>query len=169
MSGPITSFFREDHDRLDGLLRRAVATPGAIDREAFAAFRAGILRHIAWEEKILFKAAREARGGDPLPLARRLRIDHGAITLLLSPTPTPEIVEELRSILEPHNEVEEGPGGIYETCEKLLADRAGEILDRVRAYPDVKLNPHYDGPEVFRTAKDALAMSGRQFERRDRG
>ena len=168
MSDPITSFFREDHDRLDALLRRAVATPGAIDREAFAAFRAGILRHIAWEEKILLKAAREASGGEPLPIARRLRIDHGAIALLLAPTPTLEIVQELRSILEPHNQVEEEPGGLYETCEELLADRAEEILSRVRAYPDVKLAPHYDGPEVFRRAKDALEMSGRQFDRRDR-
>ena len=97
MSAPITDFFREDHDRLDVLLRRSVAVPGTLDREAFAAFRAGILRHIAWEEKILLKAAKEARGGDPLPMFRRLRIDHGAIALLLAPTPTPEIVHELRS------------------------------------------------------------------------
>jgi hypothetical protein len=167
MTDPITRYFREDHARLDALLDRAVARAGEIDAAAFAAFRAGILRHIAWEEKILLRAAKEARGGEPLPLAQRLRTDHGAIALLLVPTPTHEIVRELRSILEPHNLVEEGPGGLYETCETLLADRADEILEKVRAYPEVKLAPHYDGPEVFRRAKDALEISARQFRPRN--
>lgn len=78
-------------------------------------------------------------------MARQLRIDHGAIALLLAPTPTPGIVQELRSTPEPHNQVEEGPGGLYETCEALLEDRAEAILEKVRAYPDMKLAPHYDG------------------------
>jgi hypothetical protein len=166
MAGPITRFFRADHERLEELLDRAAASAGEIDPIAFAAFRSGILRHIAWEEKILLRAAKDARGGEPLPLAQRLRTDHGAIALLLVPTPSQEVIRELRVILEPHNVVEEGPGGLYETCETLLADRADEILEKVRAYPEVKVAPHYDGPEVFRRAKDALEMSARQFRRR---
>ncbi len=109
--GPIATFLAQDHDRLDALLRRALAVPGEVDREPFDEFRGGLLRHIGMEEKLLLPAVREARGGEPHPLARRLRIDHGAITSLLVPTPTPAIVAELRAILGPHNEVEEAPGG----------------------------------------------------------
>lgn len=165
MAGPITSFLAEDHDRLDGLLRRALARPAEVDLEHFGEFRAGLLRHIAMEEKILLPAAREARGGAPLPVARRLRIDHGAITSLLVPTPTVELVAELRAILAPHNVVEEEPGGLYETCDELLALRAPELVERMRAYPPVKVNRYQDGPNVQRTAASALAASARQFDR----
>lgn len=165
MAGPITSYLSEDHDRLDGLLQRALARPGEVDLESFGAFRGGLLRHIGMEERILLPAAREARGGEPLPVARRLRIDHGAITSLLVPTPTPEIAGELRSILGPHNLAEEEPGGLYDACDSLLAPRAGELVERMRAYPPVKVNRYQDGPNVHRTAASALAASARQFER----
>ncbi len=166
MAGPLTRFLASDHDRLDGLLRLALARPGAVDRGPYDAFRAGLLRHIGLEEKILLPAAREARGGEPLPLARRLRIDHGAITSLLVPTPTPEIAAELRSILEPHNRVEEEPGGLYQACDSLLAGRAAELLARMEAYPAVKVARYQDGPGVHRTAAAALASSARQFDRK---
>jgi len=61
-SGPIARHLAEDHARLDALLTRSLADVGELAREPFDAFRAGLLRHIALEEKILFKAAREARG-----------------------------------------------------------------------------------------------------------
>ncbi len=164
-AGPLASWFAGDHARLDGLLRRSVADPAAFDREAFEAFRGGLLRHIALEEKLLLPAARAARGGEPLPLARRLRVDHGAIASLLVPTPDGAIVAELRSVLEPHNAVEEGPGGLYQTCDELLAAQAQDLLARIRAYPAVKLAPHRDGPGVYRTAEEALRGSARQAER----
>lgn len=165
-TGPIARHLAEDHARLDGLLARAVATPGALAREPFDAFRAGLLRHIALEEKILFRAVREARGGEPLAIFQRLRIDHGALASLLVPTPTPELVGEIRSILVPHNGIEEEAGGLYETCDALLAARAGEIVDAMRAYPPVKVAAYADGPRVLRTAADALRVSAKQFERR---
>lgn len=164
--GPLTAFLAEDHDRLEALLARAVAAPGAIDREAYAAFRAGLLRHIALEEKILVPALREALGGEPPPEWRRLRIDHGAIASLLVPPPTAELVSELRSILDPHDAFEEAPGGLYARADALLADRAGELLARLRAYPPVKVAAHADGPRVLRRAEDALRQSALQFERR---
>jgi hypothetical protein len=166
MPGPITRYLTDDHDRLDALLRRALARPGEVDREPFDAFRAGLLRHIGLEEKILLPAARLARGGEPLPLAHRLRIDHGAITSLLVPTPTATIGAELRTILEPHNVVEEEPGGLYETCDALLADQATELVRRMEACPAPKLNRYQDGPNVHRTAASALASSARQFDRK---
>jgi hypothetical protein len=165
MPGPIFQFLAADHARLDALLSGALA-PGQIERGAFDEFRAGLLRHIAIEEKILLPAAREARGGEPLPQARRLRIDHGAIAALLVPTPTPEIAAEILKILGPHNVVEEGEGGVYETCDALLAQHSGAILDRMREYPRVKVARYQDGPRVCRTAEEALRVSALQTEKR---
>jgi hypothetical protein len=162
MSGPIRRFFTEDHDRLDALLRGAVSVPDAFDEAAYADFRKGILRHIAWEEKILLPAARRARGGEPLPLAPRLRVDHGAIALLLVGIPDAALVAELRSILEPHNRLEEEPGGLYDLCEDLLSAATNEILEKLRAYPDVRVAPYNDGPLVIRRAEDALNLSRKQ-------
>ena len=88
MNGPLHRFFAADHRRLDALLRRSVSVPGRVDLVPFGEFRAGILKHIGMEEKVLFPAARHAREA-PLALAARLRVDHGAIAALLVPTPTP--------------------------------------------------------------------------------
>lgn len=162
--GPIAAWFAADHARLDELLRRA-ADGAAFDGEAFEAFRGGILRHIALEEKLLFPALRAARGGEPPPLARRLRVEHGAIASLLVPPPDAAVAAELRSILGPHNAAEEEPGGLYQACDQLLEARAGELLARAGAYPPVKLAPHRDGPGVYRTAAEALRGSARQLER----
>jgi len=133
MGGSLSSWFTVDHERLDALLRSSVADVGAFDREGFEAFRGGLLRHIALEEKFHLPAVRRARSGVPHPLARRLRVDHGAISSLLVPTPDAGIVAELRSILEPHNAVEEEPGGLYETCDELLGAETASIFEQIRA------------------------------------
>ncbi len=160
--GPIARFLSADHRRLDALLARAAERAGEVNRAAYDAFRAGLLRHIALEEKILLPAARKAGGGEPLPMVRRIRIDHGAVASLLVACPTPELVSEIRSILGPHGDAEEGPGGLYQSCEALLAGEAEPLLERMRAYPRVKTLPYRDGPGVFRRAADALAASARQ-------
>jgi hypothetical protein len=152
---PIADFLTADHRRLDALLDVA-SVEATIVHDAFGAFRAGILRHIGIEEKILLPAVREARGGTPLPIASRLKLDHSAIALLLVPTPRPDIVNALRSILGPHNEVEEAPSGFYANCDDLLADRANALLDSMRAYPDVPLAPYQDSDRVERMIRDAI-------------
>jgi len=168
MSGPISSFFQADHARLDVLLRRAAAGPGELDAEVYAAFRAGLLKHIALEEKVLLPAARRRRG-DPLHVARRLRVEHGAIALLLVPSPTRALVEEIRTILEPHNGMEEASDGLYAICDELLASEAEALVAMARAYADVKVAPYHDGPRACRSATEALRISGRQsaFSGRD--
>lgn len=163
----ISRAMAEDHARLDALLRRAVSAPGGLHRGAFDAFREGLLRHIALEEKILLPAAREARGGEPLPLARRLRVDHGALASLLVPTPTADLVREIRSILDPHNALEEAPGGLYEQCDALLAPRRDEVLRALAEYPKVKVAGYYDGPRAYRRAAEALAAIESQLSSRD--
>src|SRR5512144_53214 len=111
--GPVARYLSADHDRLDALLQRATAQTNTVDAAAYGEFRAGLLKHIGMEEKILLPAAQRARGGTPLPSATRLRLDHGALAALLVPTPSPAIVATIRRILAPHNRLEEEPGGVY--------------------------------------------------------
>ena len=79
-----------------------------------------------------------ARGGESLPVASKLRLDHGALTALLVPTPTPAIIAVIRAILERHNPLEESPGGVYEQCEQLAGAQGDEILKRLKTAPAVK-------------------------------
>jgi hypothetical protein len=155
--GPIEAHLSADHVRLDALLRRADADPARIDREAFAELRAGLLRHIGIEQKILLPDARRRRGGEPLPVAERLRQDHAAIAALLVPTPTHAIVAELRARLERHNPLEEGPGGLYEVCDQLAGAEVEEVVARMHAYPPVPLAPHRDWPNVLAHVARLLA------------
>jgi hypothetical protein len=165
MPGPLSRFFSEDHRRLDALLERATAEPRQVDQAPFEEFRAGILRHIGMEEKVLFTAAREARGGRPLPLAARLRVDHGAIAALLVPTPTPDIVAKIVAVLSPHNLREEETGGVYEQCDDALGASAAEALvEELRHFPEVPLNPHNDSAAVLAHVEAAFQASRRQWE-----
>jgi hypothetical protein len=157
---PISRFLADDHVRLDTLLRRATADPAAIDRDAYHEFRAGLLRHIAMEEKVLLPEAQRLRGGEPLPVAARLRLDHGAIAALLVPTPTPVIIAALRVILAAHNPVEEGPDGLYATCDRLAGPGAAALVERLRATPPVPVSPYSDGPRVMDAIRRALARAG---------
>lgn len=158
----IQEYLEEDHRRLDALLAAAVAKPETIDAEAYQSFRGGLLRHIGIEEKILLAEARRRRGGQPHPLAKQLRIEHGAIASLLVPTPDHALLSELAGLLEAHNELEEGSDAVYAQCEALLGDDAPAFLEEVRAFPVPKMSRHYDGPETYRTAEEALAASARQ-------
>lgn len=164
MSGPLHHFFAADHRRLDALLRHSTAVAGPIDLDRFGEFRAGLLRHIGMEEKVLFSAAREARGGEPLPIAARLRVDHGAIAALLVPTPTRTIVADIVSVLGPHNRREEEPGGVYDACDEALGKAAAErLVAELRSVPEPPLKPCNDGPEVLRHIEAALELSRRQW------
>jgi hypothetical protein len=159
--GPIRGFLADDHERLDVLLRSAVTQSGGLDLASYEEFRAGLLRHIGIEEKILFPVSQRANGGSPHPTVARLHRDHGALALLLVPTPTADIVEEIRSILEGHNKVEEGPDGVYDAGDRLLGGELEAVLEQMRSYPPVKLAPHFDGPGVPRRAEDALRAVSR--------
>lgn len=163
--GPIVKLLAAEHLVLDALLSGALARPGEVDRRAYDDFREALLRHIAIEEKILLAGARQARGGEPMPEERQLHVEHGALAALLVAPPTRELGLEIRKILGPHNALEE-EGGVYERCEALLADRAEEILRRVRQYPAVKVAAYQDGPRVCHTAEEALRLSAKQAERR---
>lgn len=164
MSGPLTNFLAGDHTRLDGLLRRAMIAASTIDRAAYAEFRAGLLKHISLEEKTLLPAAQRWQGGDPLPMAAKLRLDHGALAALLVPTPMPAIIAAIRTVLAAHNAVEEGPGGVYERCEQLAGAEADALLAQLQAAPEVPVAPYADGPQVMSVVRRALARAGYEIE-----
>lgn len=143
MPGRLSAFLSRDHARLDALLTRATAA-ATLDLGAYGAFREGLLRHIAMEEKVLLPDARRRRGGAALPVARQLRADHGALAALLVPTPTHALLAKLRAVLGEHNPLEEGPGGLYEVCEALAGDDVDALVAGLEATPRVPVAPHFD-------------------------
>lgn len=153
---PIHQFFTEDHRRLDALLD----TPGAVRMDLYHQFRTGLLKHIKMEEKILFPATQQANGGTPLPLAAKLRLEHGALTALMVTPPTPEVLRIVRSVLEQHDRTEEEQGGMYEACEKLTAGETGALLEALRQATEVPVHPHNETDKAFRAAKNALVRAG---------
>src|SRR5512145_1505134 len=134
MPGRIYRYLADDHARLDHLLQRATSRQDEIEASAYAMFRVGLLKHIGMEEKILLPAAQRLRGGEPLPTAAKLRLDHGALAALLVPTPTRAIVATIRAILADHNALEEGAGGVYDACERLVGDDADALAAQLRAF-----------------------------------
>ena len=164
MNGPLHRFFSADHRRLDALLTASVAVPGQVDLASFGRFRAGILKHIAMEEKVLFPAARHAREA-PLALAARLRVDHGAIAALLVPTPTPALVAQIVSVLGPHNRREEEPGGVYDACDEAVGPAEAErLVEQLRGFPEVPLKAYNDGPAILAHIQETLELSRRQWQ-----
>jgi hypothetical protein len=139
----IHRFLAADHVRLRALLDEAASDPAA-----YTAFRAGLLRHIAIEEKVLFRDARDRRHGSPLPVTRQLHADHAALASLLVPSPTPAILATIREILAEHDPLEEGPDGLYARCEQLAGDDIEQVLARMHAIPPVRVSAHVDERRV---------------------
>src|SRR5689334_14218899 len=139
-AGPVHELLHRDHQRLAGLL------DAALDSHSYQAFRAGLLRHIGMEEKILLPLAKRLSGGRPLPLARQMKLDHSALAALLVPTPTPEIVARIRALLEAHNVMEEAADGVYAQCERIAAGELETLARELEHAPEVKLAAHCDTP-----------------------
>ena len=158
--GPLTEYLAEDHRRLDALFESATADPDHIDRAAYEQFRAGLLRHIGMEEKILLPAVQRLNGGTPFSMAAKLRLDHGALASLLMPTPTAAIIKTIHGLLSGHNAVEEGAGGLYEVCDGLAGMEAEPLLAKLRAAPEVTVIPHNDSEAVMSTVRRTLERAG---------
>lgn len=156
----IAEYLEHDHARLDELLGRAVRVPGKVDLDTFAGFRRGLLKHIGMEEKILLPAIQQLRGGDPLPIAARLRVEHGAIAALLVPTPRPAVASALKAVLAKHNAIEEGASGVYAECDRIAGPEAGSLLARLRSAPEVPAAVHVDSERVEASARRALVRAG---------
>jgi len=164
MTDSISHYLADDHRRLEDALRRATSNAAGIDLHAYSEFRSGLLRHIGMEEKILLRAAQTARGGEPIPLAARLRLDHGALAALLVLSPTNTIIGAIRAVLAAHNPIEEGANGIYEQCEQLAGPDADQILARLRNAPAVAMAAHVDSAIALESARGALVRAGYDFK-----
>lgn len=156
MAGTIHQFLTADHARLDALLARSTAAD-ALDLVAYDQFRAGLLRHIAMEEKLLFAEARVRRGGEPLPITRRLHCDHAALASLLVPPPDHVLLRAVREILDEHNPLEEGDDGLYATCEQLIGNDMAAVLARMKALPPLRIAQHVDEPRIYEHIDRMLA------------
>jgi hypothetical protein len=66
----------------------------------------------------------------------------------------------IRAILSGYNPLEEGEGGLYETCERLAGDEVEKLLDKLRNSPYPRLKPHVSGPGMLDTTRRALARAG---------
>jgi hypothetical protein len=123
------------------------------------------LRHIGIEEKILFPAIREVAYGKSLAGLEQLHLDHGALASMLVPTPTTAIVNAIRSILDRHNLIEEGPNGIYRQFEKLSTpDEAASVLAKLQSAPPTAMNPHVDNAIATDSMHAALTRAGYSFD-----
>ena len=160
MRGAITEYFESDHRRLDRLLVRATADPNAIDGDAYAKFRSGLLRHIGLEEKIVFPMVQRLRGGAPMPEVQQLRLDHGALTALFVPPPTTGIIAAIRAILEKHNAMEEAAFGVYETSDELAGADTADVVEKAMHAPEVPVLPYNEDPRVLDATRRALARAG---------
>jgi len=160
MHGRLYDFFEKDHRRIEDLLNRATIHEGEFDLKKYGLFRAALLRHIGLEERILFPAAQSARSGEPFPAFPKIRLDHGALTALMVPPPTPSIVATIRKILTEHDALEESNGGPYDACEQLAAERIDELLDTLKRAPEVRILPHRDEPFVLEATKRAVERAG---------
>jgi len=160
MRGSLYDFFAKDHRRLEDLLAKAMSAPDGYDMTAYGQFRSGLLRHIKMEETILLPAAQKARGGVPLEIAAKIRLDHGALTALMVPPPSRMIIGALRAILASHDLLEEQPSGMYDRLEELTGSEVEDLVSRVRTTPDVPVHPHNDAPFILDATRRALARAG---------
>ncbi len=159
-AGPVSRFLADDHRRLEHLFHTALACTPQVEQGIYDQFRTGLLRHIGMEEKILLPTAQRLSGGAPLSIAATLRLDHGAIVALLMPTPTRDIILTLRTILERHNLLEEGPAGLYAICDTVARTEAEQLIARLRAAPEVAVLPHSDAPAVLGAVHRAVERAG---------
>jgi hypothetical protein len=56
--------------------------------------------------------------------------------------------------------VEEGPDGLYASCDHLLAQAADTLVAEMAAYPEPPASPHNDGPGVLPAVGRALERAG---------
>lgn len=164
MNKPLYHYFTKDHGRVEDLLDKATANPQNLELTFYHQFRTGLLKHIKMEEKVLFPAAQKANGGVPLPLANKLRLDHGALTALMVVPPTPDVIKVIRFVLEKHDLIEEEPGGMYDVCENLTHSETNEILKQLSEMSEVPVHPHNRADYALGAAKRALERAGFNYD-----
>lgn len=141
MSQQIQHYMEADHARLDDLLAASRAGEADFDAAIYDDFRRGLLRHIALEEKILFREARARRDDQWLEVERTLRAQHSEIAHKMLYVPDAQLIQELRDLLATHNTLEEGELGVYAHYDALFGTEAEAILEKLKALPETRLAP----------------------------
>lgn len=160
MTGSLFQYLESDHKRIDEWLQRAASDPDKTDMTSYSQFRAGLLRHIGIEERLLFPPLLRARDGKPLPIMAQIKLDHAAIVALLVPPPTQSIITAMRVILDKHNMLEEEDGGLYQVIEQLPPGDLSVLLEKARSAPEVPMVPHKTNPEILEATRRVLARAG---------
>ncbi len=164
MNKPLFNFFTTDHRRIEELLDKATEKMHDIRMEFYHEFRTGLLKHIKMEEKILFPAAQKANGGEPIPLAAKLRLDHGALTSLMVVPPDAGVIKVIRHILEKHDLLEEEPGGMYDICEGLTEKETEHLLIQLESVTEVPVHPHNKAGYALDATKRAVERAGYDYD-----
>lgn len=164
MNKPLHHFFTADHHRIESFLNKATEKDGEIEMNNFHQFRTQLLRHIKMEEKILFPAAKKANLEVMQKLIPRFRLEHGALTALLVPPPTADIIKVIRFVLDKHDLAEEEPGGLYDVCEALTQGQTEELLKQLPKTEEVPVHPPNPAPIAMDSARRALIRAGYDFD-----
>ncbi|MEK7350242.1 MAG: hypothetical protein AAB177_05170 [Nitrospirota bacterium] len=80
------------------------------------------------------------------------------------PPPTAAVIAKIRAVLDVHNTIEEGPGGLYKTCDELASSEAAHLLAKLQAAPELAVLPCSDSPPpVMPAVQRALERAGYDF------
>ncbi|MGO8696607.1 MAG: hemerythrin domain-containing protein [Limisphaerales bacterium] len=128
----VNQYYTEDHEHLHAALRRFQSLKAGEPVkavEAFQGFKAGLERHILWEERILFRWYDQQLGHLRNCLTASLRRDHGQILVYLDEISSKlaqgnlaggDEEARLESLLRLHNQKEEQ--ALYPAMDQILND-----------------------------------------------
>ena len=147
----ITTFYEEDHDRLDELFKTFQTlkrSDFAKAKDAFKEFKIGLQRHIVWEEELLFPMWEEKTGmveDGPTPV---MRFEHSQIRQYLDAihqkvegqNPDTDREEQaLLQVLGSHNRKEEG--ALYPAIDNVTsAEERATIFGNMNTIPEDRYN-----------------------------
>ncbi len=147
----ITTFYEEDHDRLDELFKvfqTSKRSDFAKAKEAFKEFKVGLQRHIVWEEELLFPMWEEKTGmieDGPTPV---MRFEHSQIKQLLDAIhqkvegqnlDTDQEEQALLNLLSSHNRKEER--ALYPAIDNVInTDEREKVFSDMKSIPEDQYN-----------------------------
>lgn len=147
----ITTFYEEDHDRLDELFKtfqRLKRSDFPKAKDAFKEFKIGLQRHIVWEEELLFPLWEEKTGmieDGPTPV---MRFEHSQIKQYLDAihqkvegqNPDTDREEQaLLQVLGSHNRKEER--ALYPAIDNVTsAEERATIFSSMNTIPEDRYN-----------------------------
>ncbi len=147
----ITTFYEEDHDRLDELFKvfqTSKRSDFAKAKEAFKEFKVGLQRHIVWEEELLFPMWEEKTGmieDGPTPV---MRFEHSQIKQLLDAIhqkvegqnlDTDQEEQALFNLLSSHNRKEER--ALYPAIDNVInTDEREKVFSDMKSIPEDQYN-----------------------------